>query len=305
MIYNKPFFCILTSINIKMISRLKTHTIVLFCSLYFAGGAHAQTLPVEKTELSEQTKSFQEYLTADGKKAFAISDNGAYAFSSKQKLDEHALRLALARCQKLAAMSCHITHLNGDAFEAKYQNHAKASQAALNNLKIVGNDYKVIEAMNWHISAPTQLRSTEEGIHFPTPLQLNGIVTINTDDLVEKIKDRNLILIDTRYINDEPDTSLPGAHLFDYAGLAPGDKNTEEKMLRTFANLMKQIAPNKTQAIAVFCQSVECWLSVNAAMRLQSLGYTNLYWYRGGVHAWKLAKLPTVQAVPFATLRAL
>lgn len=291
-----------------MTMRLRTNTLVLLCSLWLASAAQAQTptISIEKTALSEAAqKSFQEYLIAEGKKAFAISDSGAYAFSSKQSSDEQALRLALAECQMLAAMPCRITHLNGDAFEPKYQSHAKASQAALKNLNIVGNEYKKIEALNWHITPPTQLRSTEEGIHFPTPTQLSGIVTINTDDLVEKINHSNVILIDSRYLSDEPEASLPNAYLLDSAGIAYGDKNREKRVMQTFSRVMKHLAPNKSQAIAVFCSSVECWLSVNAVMRLQSLGYTNLFWYRGGVHAWKLAKLPTVPSVPFATLRVL
>ncbi|GEM_PF-3217749 len=29
-------------------------------------------------------------------------------------------------------------------------------------------------------------------------------------------------------------------------------------------------------------------------MRLSVLGYTRIYWYRGGMDAWKAAKLPLV-----------
>ena len=37
-------------------------------------------------------------------------------------------------------------------------------------------------------------------------------------------------------------------------------------------------------------------VSYNAALRLYVLGYENLYWYRGGIAAWKAAKLPTRMA---------
>jgi rhodanese-related sulfurtransferase len=60
--------------------------------------------------------------------------------------------------------------------------------------------------------------------------------------------------------------------------------------------------PDKTQPVGVFCVSAECWLSVNAALRLRALGYTNVQWYRGGIEAWMAAKLPTVTAVPHATV---
>ena len=39
----------------------------------------------------------------------------------------------------------------------------------------------------------------------------------------------------------------------------------------------------------------ECWLSYNAALTATDLGYTNLYWYRGGISAWNQARLPVVR----------
>ena len=46
----------------------------------------------------------------------------------------------------------------------------------------------------------------------------------------------------------------------------------------------------------VYCVDANCWLSYNAALRLHALGYENLYWYRGGIAAWKAANLPTRMA---------
>ena len=46
----------------------------------------------------------------------------------------------------------------------------------------------------------------------------------------------------------------------------------------------------------VYCLDAKCWLSYNAALRLDALGYENLYWYRGGIAAWKAANLPTRMA---------
>ena len=37
-------------------------------------------------------------------------------------------------------------------------------------------------------------------------------------------------------------------------------------------------------------------MSYNAALRFDALGYENLYWYRGGIAAWKAANLPTRMA---------
>ena len=40
----------------------------------------------------------------------------------------------------------------------------------------------------------------------------------------------------------------------------------------------------------------ECGLLYNAAMTAASLGYNNVYWYRGGMHAWNQARLPVVRS---------
>lgn len=263
-------------------------------------------VPIEKIELSETAKkAFEQYQKTEGKKAFAVSRNGTYGFSGKQSSNDTALRIALKNCQNRAAMPCRISHLNDEVFDPQYQNYANASRSALAKLNAEGNHYKIIESMDWHIPTPTQLRSVEDGVHFPTPLHLNGINTLQTDALVEKIKSGNILLIDARYISGNPDPSLPNAYLFDFAGVAYNDEARDKRITLAIDKMMQKIAPDKAQPIAVFCTSVECWLSVNTVMRLQTLGYTNLYWYRGGIQAWAVAKLPLVNTVPFVTFQGL
>jgi rhodanese-related sulfurtransferase len=94
---------------------------------------------------------------------------------------------------------------------------------------------------------------------------------------------------------------LPNSYLFENAGLAYGDEKRDANIKNALAEVVQQIAPDKAQKIAVFCASSECWLSINTLLRMQSLGYTNLHWYRGGIAAWMNAGLPTVNTVPFAT----
>ena len=36
----------------------------------------------------------------------------------------------------------------------------------------------------------------------------------------------------------------------------------------------------------------ECFAGRNLALRLAALGYTEVYWYRGGQEAWEVAGLP-------------
>jgi rhodanese-related sulfurtransferase len=62
------------------------------------------------------------------------------------------------------------------------------------------------------------------------------------------------------------------------------------------------MAPDRNMPLVIFCDSTVCWQSYNAALRAASAGYVNVYWYRGGVEAWRAAGLPTVTSVISAQL---
>jgi PQQ-dependent catabolism-associated CXXCW motif protein len=49
---------------------------------------------------------------------------------------------------------------------------------------------------------------------------------------------------------------------------------------------------NKEVPLIFYCQSNQCWMSYNAALRAIHMGYTNVLWYRGGLEAWKAAGQP-------------
>ena len=53
---------------------------------------------------------------------------------------------------------------------------------------------------------------------------------------------------------------------------------------------------NKEHPLVLYCQSRECWMSYNAALRAINLGYRNVLWYRGGIEAWQAAGQPLQQA---------
>nr|WP_146910579.1 rhodanese-like domain-containing protein [Arenimonas daejeonensis] len=48
----------------------------------------------------------------------------------------------------------------------------------------------------------------------------------------------------------------------------------------------------KDRPMVFYCQSTQCWMSYNAALRAINLGYTKVLWYRGGIEAWQQAGLP-------------
>ena len=60
-------------------------------------------------------------------------------------------------------------------------------------------------------------------------------------------------------------------------------------MRSKFADLTKG---NTSAPIVVVGWSSERFDGYNLALRLVSLGYTKVYWYRGGREAWEVAGLP-------------
>lgn len=55
-----------------------------------------------------------------------------------------------------------------------------------------------------------------------------------------------------------------------------------------------QIIPDKKSKIVVYCSSFTCTASSGAARKLQSMGYSNVFDYKGGKKDWVSADLPLV-----------
>lgn len=60
------------------------------------------------------------------------------------------------------------------------------------------------------------------------------------------------------------------------------------------SQVMKQAESklNKDDMIVVYCANPECDASTVAVQKLESLGYTNVHHYAGGIEEWKAAGLP-------------
>ena len=85
-------------------------------------------------------------------------------------------------------------------------------------------------------------------------------------------------------------TSIPGSIWLPAAGQGGTFGDDIQTQL---ASTLGSITDNDVaRPIVVYCLDANCWLSYNAALRLDALGYENLYWYRGGIAARKAASLP-------------
>lgn len=86
----------------------------------------------------------------------------------------------------------------------------------------------------------------------------------------------------------EPHSSVPGTYWFPGAG--SGELSSDKE--RWFHEGMERLSRGrKDRMTIVFCQA-DCWLSWNAARRLASYGYSNVWWLAEGTNGWREAAMP-------------
>jgi len=152
------------------------------------------------------------------------------------------------------------------------------------------------EDKNFGVSQTTTLTTD---YHRPTPLSVPGTKTITTLAL-KKLLDSATPPIAVDVLGGTPGNkqTIPSAV---WLGFDAGDGRVFATEKARFAAVLAKLTnENKAAPIVFFCLSVECWLSYNASLRAVGEGYSNVYWYRGGLTSWKAAGLPLVQAVPYA-----
>jgi rhodanese-related sulfurtransferase len=138
------------------------------------------------------------------------------------------------------------------------------------------------------VPATAQLKSG--GLHGPTPNQLPGGSLITTPELVQLLQD-----------------PAQGALVFDVLGgpqmlpnaipVVPASQggSFDDNVQRDFGQYLQQVTQGrKDRPMVFYCQSSQCWMSYNAALRATRLGYTRVLWYRGGIEAWQQAGGPLV-----------
>ena len=119
--------------------------------------------------------------------------------------------------------------------------------------------------------------------HGPTPTSIPGGKVITTGQLKSMVMNgqNNTLIFDV--LNGQQ--SLPGA-IPAVQAAAPGSFSDQiQQMMGQY--LTQTTRGNKQAAMVFYCQSNYCWMSYNAALRAINLGYTNVFWYRGGIEAWQ------------------
>ena len=224
-------------------------------------------------------------------KALALTEAGGWGMAQDRATVEEARGGALTECQRRNQRHpCFLAAVDDNAvLTSTYTPQALYDGAiALLRQASLGSEYYFNEERETGV-APARARYTGT-MHAATPRSAPGAKTITTRELVELYKGSKPVLINVLDWT-EGAFALPGTVWIQGMGKARLS-GSEYLELRS---LLSQVAPDKSAPLVVYCLSWECWLSYNAALTATDLGYTNLYWYRGGISAWNQARLPVVR----------
>lgn len=143
------------------------------------------------------------------------------------------------------------------------------------------------EDKDWGVAPQDTVR--KGSYHAPTPIALPGARVVTTHTLAQSLQGESkpvaVNVLTGQWVN-----AVPGSVWLSGAGQGSGfDDATQARLAKDLDGLT---GGNKAKPVVFYCLSSECWLSYNAALRAQRLGYTDVGWYRGGIDSWKAAGLP-------------
>jgi len=125
----------------------------------------------------------------------------------------------------------------------------------------------------------------------PTPTTVPGAQTVRTADLAALLRQRNALVIDTIHWG----RSIPGAVGLWGAGV--GGTVSDEFQERLARKMQQLTGGDRTMPIVAMGFNSERYAGRNLTLRLVALGYTEVYWYRGGREAWQVAGLPDADLI--------
>jgi adenylate cyclase len=155
-------------------------------------------------------------------------------------------------------------------------------------LRLAGLRDHAEEDADFGVDPDQALRKTLEGL---TATAVPGTMTIRTAELVQFLAQRKPLIVDTGYY--PTGRSLPGAVELKHAGLAGSLADSMQDRLR---RVMHELTKGDLSApVVVVGWNSERFDGPNLTLRLVSMGYKNVWWYRGGREAWEVNDLPQAE----------
>jgi adenylate cyclase len=202
------------------------------------------------------------------------------AYARTGRMEE--ARRSLATADRLWPYDTVRSHYPDNPSSTVYVEQVRGYQAGL---RLAGERDHADEDADFGVPGDGTLQSKVAGL---TPMDAPGSRTIRTADLVRFLGEAHPIVIDT--VSNSWGRSIPGAVGLKYAGLGGSFTDGAQDHLRRKMHELTAGDPNRT-IVAVGWNS-ERFDGRNLALRLVALGYTQVYWYRGGREAWEVAEQP-------------
>ena len=155
-------------------------------------------------------------------------------------------------------------------------------------LRLAGERDHADEDADFGVPADDALHSEAAG---RTPTSVPGATTIHTAELVRLLADARPVVINA--VTDTQVSSIPGSVGLAFSGL--GGSFTDEAQDHLRNKLHDLTIGDLTRPIVAVGWNSERFGGRNLALRLVALGYTRVYWYRGGREAWEVAGLPETE----------
>jgi adenylate cyclase len=189
---------------------------------------------------------------------------------------------ALAEANRLWPYGTVRSHSPSDPSNRVLAGQIERFQAAL---RLAGLRDHAAEDADFRVAVDGDLRQDYAGL---TPTTMPGATTIQTVELERLLSGQKPIVIDPLLYSWG--RSIPGAVGLKNAG--HGGSTSDEMQDRLRGKMQELAKGNLTTPIVAVGWNSERFDGRNLALRLVALGYTDVYWYRGGREAWEVAGLP-------------
>jgi adenylate cyclase len=177
------------------------------------------------------------------------------------------------------------SHYPGDPSNRAWAALIKRYQTAL---RLAGHRDHAVEDADFGVPADGNLREDHAGL---TPTTVPGAATIHTAEILRLLDERKPIVIDPLlYFWGR---SIPGTVGLKNAGHGGSTSDAMQDRLRQKMQALTK-GDLLVPIVAVGWNS-ERFDGRNLALRLVALGYTNVYWYRGGREAWEVNSMPETE----------
>jgi adenylate cyclase len=207
----------------------------------------------------------------------------AAAYARLGHLDE--AHRGVAEANRLWPYDTVRMHWPDDPSSRVYAEQIERFQTAL---RLAGHRDHAEEDANSGVASDNQLHSNLVGL---TPTTVPGAATITTAEIARLLDERKPIVIDPLFYSWG--RSIPSGVGLKSAG---SGGSTSDAMQGRLRKKMQELTKyDLSKPIVALGFNSERFDGRNLALRLVALGYTNVYWYRGGREAWEVAGLPETE----------